>query len=246
MINERLAAEIRQKREELAHIRAEVDDLQRELEAFALDYDRVVGSIEAQLDAVRQQIEVLQQAGLPNVDLRAMMGDDYESVEEQYRRAMDPNVKPRRPSVFAQPDNLKTLYRKLARKYHPDTTTDPAEKARLTVIMAQINAAYREKNLEELQKFAEQPPSPPPAPNAQAKPIAPLNLVELNRQLDEEIAWANSQRIRLLTGSLMILKIECKLARSRGRDLLQERAMRVRADLEAALAELRALQNSRR
>ncbi len=245
MVTERLEAEIRYKRAELAQIRAEVSDLQREIDEFALEYDHVVGSIEAQLDIIYQQIEALQRADLPNVDIRAALGDDYDSVEDQFRRAMDPNAPPRRPSIFTQPDDIKTLYRKLARKYHPDTTTDPVERARLTVIMAQINAAYREKNLEELYKYADQQPERPTvSPTVQVERKAPVSLIELNRQLDDEIAWARSQRISLLTSSLMILKIECKLARSRGRDLLQEYAARVGADLEAAIAELRALQNS--
>jgi hypothetical protein len=249
MTNTQLDTEIRQKRAELAQVRAELAELQHELDAFAGEYDRVVGSAEAQLDTIRQQIEALQ-----NEDLFAdwsldseptdASDDEYESVEAQFRRAMDPNAAPRRKAISFQPaqDDLKTLYRKLARKFHPDTTTDPAEKARLTVLMAQINAAYREKNIEELRRFADEhseKSAPLPDLAREIKPIPDLR--EVSRQLDEEIALAKSLRASLLTSSLMVLKIECSLARSRGRDLLGERAAKVYADLESAIAELQVL-----
>lgn len=247
MSTEQLKAEIEQKRSELARVWAELRALRREMDDFAVLYNRTIGPLEAQLDTIRQQIEALQFQDLPsiNLDLRSVWGSEYESVEAQYRRAMDPNAspKPKKISAKASPsatETLKTLYRQLARQFHPDTTTDPAEKARLTVIMAQINAAYRAKNIEELYKIANRKPEPQSAP-IYKPPSTFSELLELSKKLDEEIAWVKSEKLRLLASPLMALKIEYSLARSRGRDLLQEIAVKVRADLEAALAELKSL-----
>jgi hypothetical protein len=262
---ERLKIEIELKRAALAEIRKELAGLHQELDGFAAQYNRQVGTLEAQLDDVREQIENLQRtkpAVHISMDFDGLWGPGYESVESQYRRAMDPNAAPPPKLNIDKPsdnsssstsrkggDSLRTLYRLLARKFHPDTTTDPAEKARLTVIMAQINAAYRAKNLEELRQLADQKPDPATqkpdpvasAPKVEQKTEGFIELNELSHKLDEEIAWAKSEQIRLTASPLMALKIEYSLARSRGRDLLREIADKVRADLASAMAELDAL-----
>jgi hypothetical protein len=172
--SERLKAEIELKRAALAEYRAVLLKLQREVEAFAKQYDRVIGSLEAQLDAVRQEIETLQSSPEPGFTFDAgtiwgPYGSFEESFDAKYRQPQNPMIQTKRQAV--DENSLRTLYRKLARKYHPDTTTDPAEKARLTVIMAQINAAYRAKNMDELYaldgKKAPGPPRPPdPTPDS--------------------------------------------------------------------------------
>src|SRR5260370_24608542 len=153
---ERLEAEIGLKRSALAEERAVLQKLQNEVEAFARQYDRLIGPLETQLDAVRQQIEALQAA--PPKFQDSIWGPGYNSFEEsfdaKYRNPQNPTISAPRRAV--DESDLRTLYRKLARKYHPDTTTDQAEKARLTIIMAQINAAYRAKNIDELDALAGQ------------------------------------------------------------------------------------------
>src|SRR5438445_10601584 len=113
MSTEQLKADIQQKRAELAQIRSDVAALQREMDGFAFEYNRVIGALEAQLDTIRQQIEALLFKAAPAIDfdLRSVWGSDYESVESQYRRAMDPNAPPK-PGKIAKttsPDELKTL-----------------------------------------------------------------------------------------------------------------------------------------
>jgi hypothetical protein len=250
---ERLKAEIELKRAALAEYRAALQKLQREVEAFAKQYDRVIGSLESQLDSVRVEIETLQTG--PTADLHFDSGTIWgpygsfeESFDAKYRQPQNPMIQTKRPTF--DENTLRTLYRKLARKYHPDTTTDPVEKARLTVIMAQINAAYRAKNMDELYALdGKKAPGPTPPPDV--TPLTPreptyIELTALSHKLDDEIAMAKSEHQRLLTSPLMGLKIEYSIARSQGRDLLREIAAKVRADLDAARAELAALRRDRR
>src|SRR5262249_20956074 len=247
---ERLQAEIELKRSALAEERAALMKLQSEIDSFARHYDRVIGPLEAQLDAVRQEIESLQLTRSANHD--SIWGPGYSSFEEsfdaKYRRPLDPKEPgPRRAVDDAA---LRTLYRKLARKFHPDTTTDPAEKARLTVIMAQINAAYRAKNIDELyaiegQKRGKVRIDPPIVDQFPLRGPSYFDLLKISEKLDEEIAWTRSERTRLMHGPLMSLKVEASIARSQGRDLLREIAVKVRADLDAARAELAELRRIR-
>ncbi len=64
-------------------------------------------------------------------------------------------------------------------------------------------------------------------------------------KLDDDLMMLKSEQQRLMTSPLMSLKIEYSLARSQGRDLLREIATRVRADLDAAKAELNSLRRAR-
>lgn len=48
------------------------------------------------------------------------------------------------------------LYRELARKVHPDFSQDPVEKERRNAFIARVNEAYRQVDLYELQRLAEE------------------------------------------------------------------------------------------
>jgi len=241
---ERLQAEIALKRSALAEHLAQVTRLQREVALFANEYDRVVGKLQDQLDAVCQQIESLKQASESS---RFVWGETYNSLEEQFERYRQPQAAPPVRRV-ADDSTLRTVYRRLARRYHPDTAIDPAEKARLTVIMARINAAYRAKNIDELYALEK-------SPNAAAanKPLAPIpagpptfsDLLKLMNQLDDQITDAKIAYQALVNSPLMLLKIEASLAKGRKRDLLQEVAVKVRAELNSARQELVELQRKR-
>ncbi len=241
---ERLQAEIGLKRTALAEYQAALRKLQTEIESFARQYDRIIGPLEAELDQVRQQIEMLQSAP-PTFDYDSIWGPGYTSFEESFdakyrRQPSNPTIT---PQCRVDEDDLRKIYRKLARKYHPDTTTDPAEKARLTVIMAQINAAYRARNIDELYALdgKRAPVKPASIPNPASTPArAPTHadLLAVSERLDDEILQVRSEHQRLMTSPLMSLKIEYSLARGQGRDLLREIASKVREDLIAAKAEL--------
>lgn len=248
---ERLQAEIGLKRGALAEHRAALQKLQNEIDSFARQYDRIIGPLEADLDRVRQQIEDLQRTPTTFRNNGSIWGPGYSTLEEsfdaKYRRPNNPPGSPQRQAI--DDSYLRAVYRRLARKYHPDTTTDPAQKARLTVIMAEINAAYRAKNLDELLALdGKWPPvkAPPKIDPADGnRPPTYNELLALSYQLDDEIAQVKSEHQRLLTSPLMSLKIEYSIARGQGRDLLREIAAKVREDLIAAKAELAELRRRR-
>ncbi len=244
---ERLQIEIDLRRSALAEHQAQVVRLQKEIDIFAADYDRVLGKLEAQLDAVRQQIEALQAPPVKSTDRTETYASFEESFDAKYRQPQNEPIQPTRRTV-SEP-TLRALYRKLARLYHPDTTSDPAEKARRTVIMARINAAYRAKNADELYAIDKSPNGTPKAAASStwSAPRVPTygDLLKVSRTLDDQITDAKIAYQALMNSPLMMLKIECSVARSRRRDLLQEMAAKLRADLTAAQDELRALQRTR-
>jgi hypothetical protein len=142
---------------------AELVDLRVELSAFRLEYDTRVGRQVEELEQVETELRRCQERvadyrlwgakGAPGT--RA--GTPYVSVEEQFRRtwkepeeapAESPSwedaSRPLRPSAGT---HIKALYRQLCRRFHPDLTQDPAERARRTQTMAAVNAAYAARDL---------------------------------------------------------------------------------------------------
>src|SRR5258708_394257 len=119
---ERLRVEIELRRAALAEQRAELQHLQQEIAGFAQLYARIVGPLEAELDSVRQQIEEIEllQNPVSHADPESIWGPGFSSFEEsfdaKYRR-QDTPIEPSRRIV--DESALRTLYRKLARKYHP-------------------------------------------------------------------------------------------------------------------------------
>jgi hypothetical protein len=259
---ERLRAENALKRAAIAEQRAELRKLQAELAAFAEQYTNIVGPLEAELDKVRQELEAYQRRQQSNTFSSSASSSgiwgEYGSFEEafdaKYRRNPNEPITPKKTkkqiSSEEQQSELRTLYRKLARKYHPDTTTDPAEKARFTLLMAQINAAYRAKNLDELYVLdgrapakieAEMPKIDPDWIDISGGQETYLDLLEQARKLDDELLTTKIEYQNMMTSPLMSLKIEASLARGRGRNLLREIATKVREDLVAARRELTSL-----
>jgi hypothetical protein len=247
----RLKTEIELKRAALAEERSALQKLQNEIASFARQYDRTIGPLEAELDAVRQEIESLQTRPVMNHD--SIWGPGFSSFEESFDakyRTSNPPISFDRPKRAVDDNALRALYRKLARKYHPDTSTDPDEKTRLTIIMAQINAAYRARNIDELQaidgqKFKSPKIAPPVVDATGPREPTYFDLVKVAEGLDAEIAWTRSEHSRVLSSPLMSLKIEASIARSQGRDLLREIAAKIRGDLDAARVELAELRRVR-
>lgn len=248
---ERLRAEIELKRAALFEHRTQLFKLQTQLHEFAEDYERLVGKLEKEVEEVRAQIEQYRNLRRPSptkpLTEPAEPGRSWlEDFLARYRE--DPKKQNQRIEVkkaAVNADELRSVYRRLARKYHPDTTTDTEEKKRLSAIMARINAAYEDEDIAALRKMDGSEPSQALGPMP-ARETTYDDLLNLSYQLDDEIAWTKIEYDRLMNGALMSLKIECSLGRSQGRDVLREMAARLRRELETARAQLAAWQRQSR
>ena len=149
---------------------AELADLRIELAAFQLKYEVQIGRklqeqerLEAQIADCKRQIDEYRRWGAGGRP-KAEDGSPFVSVEEQYRRTWkepDPPGPWFPPPMSAEAEQtLKSLYRQLCRRFHPDLTQDPKERAWRTEMMAAVNAAYEAQSLAELQALAAQPARP--------------------------------------------------------------------------------------
>ena len=139
------AEELQARRRELAELRRKLADKELELSTekaqlhlFERRYQNVVGQMYAELDQVKAQVLGLASKLFPNAE---NFRQEAESAREQAREFQEED--PEKPGkVFNPPENLKKLFRRVAKRIHPDLADSPAERERRHDLMAQLNQAY--------------------------------------------------------------------------------------------------------
>jgi len=138
-----------------------------------------------------RSVDELQQATLSQIDelRREAERQEQEAAERRARRkksSREAAAEVRREADRAQVGKaLQEVYRKLAIALHPDREPDPEERARKTLLMQQLNAAYEAKDLLqllELQLRFEQ------LDEAQISTLADERLDRYNKLLAEQVA----------------------------------------------------------
>ena len=149
--------ELELKRQELAALKADLVEqelrlstLQAELAALRAEYLRVVGVRYAELDEVKARIAEIRAAKAPTDDAvqaaasRARATAESSAAEAHDRASHEPT------SPFDPPVEIKTLYRAIARRLHPDLAATDDERTRRHEWMAKVNDAYQQQDSEAL------------------------------------------------------------------------------------------------
>jgi chromosome segregation ATPase len=143
--------ELAAKREELARLGAQLADrelalasLKAELAGFEGLYLRRVGVLYAELDEWNARLAELRAEQTRTPEAKAEATEARAQAEEAYSAAHGEaaEVQPFLPST-----ELKWLYREAAKRVHPDTATDEADRVRRERLMKEVNAAYATSRL---------------------------------------------------------------------------------------------------
>jgi len=240
-----LRAEIARRQEQIAALERELFDLER----FVADVETHLGPLQRRLEDLRAQLAGARRRS-PRRARRAAYPDSFDGVEAGDRfgrqdastEQAEATPPPPAPEPFdeSREAEIKSLYRSLAKRFHPDLTTAPEEKSWRAQMMAQVNAAYAARDLEALRALAARPDRPTTAPvKTRADLVAELQaeierlggvMAGLERTLDQRAATPAVQ-----------FKLEVSLARHGGQNLLGEMAAQLEAEIARAEAELAAL-----
>ncbi|RPE33550.1 rhodanese-like domain-containing protein [Kitasatospora cineracea] len=178
---------------ELAWLTLDVDvaTLRVEIDNFALAHHQLLGPLYAELDELDALIaeSVAALSGDPEDLRRAREARErVEPPQERGPREGEPEARRVRPDRDAQ-----RVYRELARRAHPDLTTDPAEQERRSAFIARVNEAYALADTEGLERLAEEWSSSPDSAPAADSP--------------DRLGWLR-QRLEWLTGRITALAVE--------------------------------------
>jgi len=217
---------------ELFDIRVSLEEFERKLEVRIRPLERQLADLRAQLRKSRHEAE-----------RRAQWGKDIDEapdVVRQFERAWTPSKQQtERPQKAAPPEQaeLKALYRELAKRFHPDLTTDPKEKEWREEMMAAVNAAYQSKDLNALHELRQQPDRKPERVSHTREEILAIMAAEILR-LDQLIANLNRRMDELSNSSLSQLQLDVSIARQSGQDILGQIAKDLELEIARATAEL--------
>ncbi|HEX2622086.1 MAG TPA: J domain-containing protein [Phototrophicaceae bacterium] len=233
-----LRASVAAQEREVAKLESEITELDREIEDFRARYQSAVGFSESRLHGAKELLSQLERERAQAYNpVSSRLPPGFVSVEEQYRqRRGDLHNHDSVPSPTPPPDeelspaDLKSIYRKLARLYHPDFGEDETDRERRTRLMALINEAYAAGDLEALKLLQKGIPEDKltqvDARKIQAdQSLAMLQLHQLRQadvSLSIQLEMLKSRRSELLNSEWMNLKVEEKLRKLRGRDLFKE------------------------
>ena len=240
--------QLRQAQEVMAAAEAELEALQSELEQFEKQVDSLLGTLLDQLSDLDAEVKSLTSK---LIDLREsrLFGDRRASytgpyfahlpdptVTEEGEKTTSPFSSPATSEAPPTPDDpqseLKSLYRKLARRYHPDLARSDTERILNTEQMTTINQAYTTGDLRTLRSLAGVfVKSTLPD---YLRPSLPQSELE---QVQEHLRQVQAQIKHLETLPIVKLSLEAKLARRQGRSLLTEMIIDLRRRLARKTAE---------
>lgn len=229
----RLRAELEVLTQELSELELELATAQAEIADFTRRYHLLVGSRMATLDALAADLAARRAQASPEDTDAARQAEHAQARAEQSRRESarfaTADQDGQRP--FAPTRDIKKLYRQLAQKIHPDRAHNETDRNWRTQLMAEANRAYQagdEAALQEVMALWQEGAGRPQAAHHGASGLA-AQVAGLKRR----VAEIESELNRLFGSRLYELFTAANIARRAGRDLVQEMADKLDADIAA-------------
>jgi len=241
------------RQERIAQLELDLLNSQNELAAFNAEIETRLGPLQRRLESLEAELaEARHRASRQAMwGARASSPDVPEDVVRQYQRVWgrDPNPPPARPAAApaaaaTNDGELRTLYRSLAKRFHPDLAADPSEKPWREQMMAQVNDAYGAQDLAALRRLGNEPTAPPPPPAVPAPKTRAQLLAEMQAEIErlEALAVKLEQQLDDLAKTPAVqLKLEALWARRAGGDLLADMGRQLQSEIKAAEKELASL-----
>jgi hypothetical protein len=220
--------ELAAKREELARLQLQLAEqelflasLNAELAAFEGLYLRQVGVLYAELDEWNARLAEIRAGRLATPDAKTEAAEARTQAEESHSAAYGEaaQVQPFTPSP-----ELKKLYREAAKRVHPDTATDGADRARRERLMKEVNAAYAAGDEDALQRILASLNVSPDAVQGSGLGADLIRVLRQLKQVRDRLSVIALESTRLAESEMSKLKAKADIATAKGRDLLAEMA----------------------
>jgi hypothetical protein len=225
--------ELARKREEQVALEGDLAErelrsanLRAELGAFERQYLHHVGLRYAELDEYKAQIaerlakeqpenERAQQAAR---EARARAGETKSAAGEKAAEA---------PRAFNASREMKRLYREVAKRIHPDLTSDRDDRAKRQQLMAEANQAYEQGDEAQLTRIFNEYECSPEAVQGEGPGAELIRVIRRISQARGRLAEIEAETQELLRSDLYQLKSRVDEAQKHGRDVLKEMVAKV-------------------
>jgi hypothetical protein len=205
--------DLEQRRAELASLEAKL--AQRELD---------LATLSAELESFNRRY--LQWVGMRQQELERV-----EAQIQEYAAALESNP------TFRPSGSLKQLYRELAKQIHPDLATQPEERARREALMAEVNRAYANGDMERLLEISREWEASPDSIRGLDAAADLMRTLRQIAQSQRRLLDIESQIRALEQSDLNQLLHKQQSFEQRGRNLMKEMAKEL--DQQIAVAQQR-------
>ncbi|MEI6313731.1 MAG: J domain-containing protein [Syntrophus sp. (in: bacteria)] len=213
--------------------------LQVVLEDLRHRYLRIVGIKLAHLDGINAQIaEILARLDPKNEEVEKEADRSRKQADESADATGSIAAEEYEAEPFKPSDDLKQLYRDLAKKIHPDLAPDKKSRERRNRFMQEVNQAYSERNEERLRSLLHEWESSPDSVVGEGAGAELIWIIRQIASVHARIEAIDREMENLQEIELYSLKLRVDEAQDEGRDLFSEMADEVERKIEKANARL--------
>jgi hypothetical protein len=230
---DRKLAELRELEGVLAERELQLEDTRSSVEAFRQRYLRSVGSRLAELDRINLQIaEVVASQSHHDRDAAEEFRRAQQRAEESARATS--GVDASSPERTEAAPELRTLYRDVARRVHPDLATDDADRLNRTRLMALANEAYARRDAEALVRILAEAGAAPESVAGDDVAAQLIRAIRSIARVRDRLARIAVELEEARSTDTYALMDQAGKAREQGRDLLAEMGAAADRDIGAA------------
>jgi hypothetical protein len=214
---------------------ADADRVERELDMFAAQYQKQVGTLHEQLDQLELDIAEAELGELSKQVAGGRVAQSFTAPPAM----VTPEAAPRFTS-----DAVRKLFRDVARTIHPDLAGDEHTRDRRHALMIQANRAYAMRDEEQLRQILAAWERSPEAVQGSDPAATRLRLERRLAQIEEHLDACARDLASLQASRLYELKAMADEASAAGRDLVAEMVRRLKRDIMAATNRLDAMRST--
>jgi hypothetical protein len=225
--------ELARKRDEQTGIESELAErelrsanLRAELGAFERQYLHHVGSRYAELDELKAAVAERLAHEQPTND-RAQQAAREARARAAETQSTAGEKSEATPRAFESSPEMKRLYREVAKRVHPDLTSDRADRAKRQQLMAEANEAYERGDETRLRKIFTEYEWSADAVQGEGPGAELIRVIRRISQARGRLAEIEAELQELLRSDLYQLKVRLDEAQSHGRDVLKEMVQKV-------------------
>lgn len=229
---------------ELAEKELNYQNLNFKLVNFEQRYSSSIGRLYAELDRLNATIAQCRANELQTPELyeAAKVAADTAKQSAFEAGILDENESYPLNEVqefLAEPSiELKQLYKKAAMKFHPDRTTNEAERNRRTILMSQLNNAYGKNDEATVKLLIEKAASDPDEVTGEDFGSQLVRAIRKQSQISKRIQELDVEITQLQNDELYILMQSVLDAEMNGSDPLKELATNIQIEIAETKVEL--------